>query len=89
MKIAKLDSWAMLLQEYDITFINIRGKDNILADAISQIWTINIYEDPAEDRSLHLPTTQNKACSSKATTSIQLIDSGLAQQLLNITTTML
>ena len=30
MKIAKLDRWVMLLQEYDITFVNIRGKDNIL-----------------------------------------------------------
>ena len=88
-QIAKLDRWAMLLQEYDITFIHIRGKDNILADAISQLHTINIYEDPAEDRSLHSPTTQNKACSSKATTSIQLLDSGTAQQLLNVTTTML
>ena len=28
MKIAKLDRWAMLLQEYDITFVHIKGKDN-------------------------------------------------------------
>ena len=35
MKIAKLDRWAMLLQEYDITLIHIKDKDNILADAIS------------------------------------------------------
>ena len=35
MKIAKLDRWAMLLQEYDITFIHIKGKGNILADSIS------------------------------------------------------
>ena len=33
MKIAKLDRWAMLLQEYDITFVHIKLKDNILADA--------------------------------------------------------
>ena len=37
MKIAKLDRWAMLLQEFDITFVHIRGKDNILADAISRL----------------------------------------------------
>ena len=30
MKIAKLDRWVMLLQEYDFTFVHIRGKDNIL-----------------------------------------------------------
>ena len=37
MKIAKLDRWALLLQEYHITSIHISGKDNILADAISQL----------------------------------------------------
>ena len=40
MKIAKLDRWVMLLQEYDITFVHIRGKDNILTDAISRLRTI-------------------------------------------------
>ena len=29
MEITKLDRWVMLLQEYDITFTHIRGKDNI------------------------------------------------------------
>ena len=43
MKIAKLDRWAMLLQEYDITFVDIKGNDNILADAISRLCTIDIY----------------------------------------------
>ena len=35
MKIAKPDRWAMLLQEHDITFVHIKGKDNILANTIS------------------------------------------------------
>ena len=48
MKIAKLDRWAMLLQEYDIKFIHIKGKDNILADAISRLCTLDIYADPAK-----------------------------------------
>ena len=89
MEITKLDRWAMLLQEYDISFIHIRGKDNILADAISRLCTINIYEDLAEDKSLHTPTAQNTAHSIKATDNVQLLDSGTAQQHLNITTTML
>ena len=38
----------MLLQEYDITFVHIRGKDNILADAISRLHTIDIYEKAIE-----------------------------------------
>ena len=48
MKTAKLDRWAMFLQEYDMKFIHIKGKDNILADAISRLCTIDIYEDPTE-----------------------------------------
>ena len=79
----------MLLQEYGITFIHIRGKDNILADAISQLQTVNIYEDPAEDRLLHSPTAQNTAHSSKVTDNIQLLDSKTAQQFINITIAML
>ena len=79
MKITKLDRWAMLLQEYDITFIHIRGKDNILADAISQLQTINTYEDPAENKPLHSPPTQSTACPSNVTDDVQLPDSGTAQ----------
>ena len=56
MKIAKLDRWAMLLQEYDITFVHIRGKDYILTDAISRLCTIDIYEDAIETQ--HLAITQ-------------------------------
>ena len=89
MKIAKLDRWAMLLQEYDITFLHIRGKDNILADAISQLHTINIYEEPIENKQLHSPTTQNTMHPNKVTDTIQQLDSVTALQLLNITTTML
>ena len=55
MKIVKLDRWAMLLQEYKIMFSHIKGKDNILADEISRLHTISIYEDPTEDRLQHSP----------------------------------
>ena len=79
----------MLLQEYNITIIHIRGKDNILADAISRLQTINIYEDPAENKPLHSPTTQSTAYPSKVTDNVQLLHSGTTQQLLNITITTL
>ena len=85
MKIAKLDRWVMLLQEYDITFVHIRGKDNILADAISQLHTINIYEHPIENNQIHSPTTQNTMHPNKVTNTIQELDSVTAIQLLNIT----
>ena len=52
-KIAKLDRWVMLLQEYDITFVHIIGKDNILANAISRLCTIDIYANAIETQHSH------------------------------------
>ena len=57
MKIAKLDRWAMLLQEYDITFVHIEGKDDILADAIPRLCTIDIYERAIETQHSHVAKT--------------------------------
>ena len=45
----------MLLQESDIRFIHIKGKDSILADALSRLHTIDIYEDPTEAKLQHPP----------------------------------
>ena len=70
----KLDRWAMLLQEYDIRFVHIRGKDNILADAISRLCTINIYEDPTEVKLQHPPIPLSKVKSSKVTDNMQHLD---------------
>ena len=67
MKTAKLDRWAMLLQEYDIKLIHIKGKDNILAAAISRLHTTDIYEDPAEVRLQHPPVPKSQPKSSKVT----------------------
>ena len=55
-KIAKLDRWVMLLQEHDITFVHIRGKDNILPDAISRLCMISVYEEAIEDKQHHCNT---------------------------------
>ena len=57
MRIARLDRWAMLLQEYYITFVHIKGKDNILADAISRLHTIDIYEKTIETQHSHAVKT--------------------------------
>ena len=75
MKIAKLDGWAMLLQEYDITFVHIRGKDNILADAISRLCTINVYKVVIEDKQHHLLGSQNASHSSAKAEQIQQLNS--------------
>ena len=79
----------MLLQEYDITFVHIGGKDNILTDAISRLCTINIYDDAVEDKQQHSLDTQGTTHCSKVAEDIQLLDSGTPPQLLNITTTTL
>ena len=89
MKIAKLDRWVMLLQEYDITFVHTRGKDNILTDAFSRLCAINFYDNAVEDKQQHSLSTQGTTHSSKVAEDIQLLDSRTPQQLLNITTVML
>ena len=89
MKIAKLDRWAMLLQEYDIPFVHIKGKDNILADVISRLCTINAYDDAVENKQYHSLGTQGTAHSSKTAKNTELVDSTTPQQLLNISTTTL
>ena len=59
MKIAKLDRWVMLLQEYDITFVHIKGKDNILENAFSTLCTIDIYKKATETQHSHAVKTAN------------------------------
>ena len=88
MKIAKLDRWAMLLPECDIKFVHIKGKDNILADAISRLCTLDIYKDPAAAKGKSKPTSvpENLQKSSKTQYEIKRIDVRIPQQLLNITT---
>ena len=86
MKIAKLDRWTMLLQQYNIEFVNIKGKDNILVDAIWRLHTIDIYKDPAELRLWHPPVSKIQPGSSEVTDNMKLLDTRTAQQLLNITT---
>ena len=88
MKIAKLDRWAMLLQEYNITFLHIRGKDNILADAISRLCTINIYDDTKENKH-HSLDAQETTHSYREAEQIQLVDSTTPPQLFNLSTTTL
>ena len=88
MKIAKLDRWAMLLQEYDITFVHIRGKDNILADAISRLCTIDMYEEAIETQ--HSPITQTTTTQlDEKVEQIQHVNSSPLLQLLNMNSTTL
>ena len=88
MKIAKVDRWAMLLQEYDITFVHIKGKDNILADAISRLCTIDNYKKAIETQhscAVKAATTQLD----EAVEQIQHVDSPPLPQSLNMNSTTL
>ena len=85
-KIAKLDRWAILLQEYDMTFVHIRGKDSILTDAISRLCTINVYEEAIEDKQHHLLGLQNATHSNAKAEQIQHLNSSTPLQLLNMNT---
>ena len=48
-KIPKLNRWSMELAGYDITFIHIKGKNNVPVDAISRLKTLNISKEPFEN----------------------------------------
>ena len=46
MKIPQLDPWSIKLSDYNLTFVHIKGTDNILADAISRLKILEIDTEP-------------------------------------------
>ena len=45
-KIPKFNKWSMELADCNIMFVYIRGKNNVLTDAISRLKTLNTYKEP-------------------------------------------
>ena len=45
----KLNGWSMGLADYNVTFVHIKGKESVFADAISRLKTLNIYKEPLND----------------------------------------
>ena len=78
----------MLLQEYDITFVHIKGKDNILADAISRLQTIDIYEKTTETQNSHVTKTTTTQLD-ETVEQIQHVNSSPLPQSLNMNSTTL
>ena len=78
----------MLLQEYDITFVQIKGKDNILPNAISRLPTLDIYENATEPQ--HSAAVKTSITQQEGTIDlIQHIDSAILLQSLNMNSTTL
>ena len=48
MKSKTMDRWAHELQQYNIKFQHVAGKDNVIADAISHLKTANLYKGPKD-----------------------------------------
>ena len=46
MKSKTIDRWALKLQQYNIKFQHVASKDNIIAEAISHLKTVNLNEEP-------------------------------------------
>ena len=51
-----LDCWALELQQFNIQFEHISGKKTVVADAISQLRTLGLYQDNGND---NIATTDN------------------------------
>ena len=49
LKIPKLNRCSMELADYNVMFVHIKYKHNILADAIFKLKTLNIYKEPLEN----------------------------------------
>ena len=73
----------------DITFVHIRGKDNILTDAISRLCTIDIYEKAIETQCSHVTKAITTAQLDETVEQIQHVNSSSLLQLININSTTL
>ena len=57
MKSKTVDRWALELQQHNIKFQHVAGKENIVADTISHLKTANLYEEPNDQEVSKTPET--------------------------------
>ena len=43
-----MDRWVLKLQQYNVKFKHVAGKENIVADATSHLKAVNLYEEPED-----------------------------------------
>ena len=63
----------MELADYNITFVQIKGKHNILVDAISRLKTLNIYEEPLENPNAQVVNNTQQVVTEVCATSMHII----------------
>ena len=51
-KLSYLNRWSMELAEYNITFVHIKGKNNVCADVISRLKMLDIYKEPMKNQKI-------------------------------------
>ena len=54
----------MELTDYNLTFVHIKGNDNILVDAISRLKTLDTYIEPMENGKTDEPRNTENALQS-------------------------
>ena len=57
MKIPKLNHWSLELSDYNLTFVHIKGNDNILVDAISRLKVLEKYMELIENLRTDAPNS--------------------------------
>ena len=57
MKRQTMDRWALDLQQYNVKFKHVAGKKLVVADAISCLKAVNLYEDLNDHKVSRTPET--------------------------------
>ena len=73
-KIPKVNRWSMDLVDYNITFVHIKGKPNILEDVISRCKMLNIYEELSENPKAQIVSNSQLSVMEICATSMHTID---------------
>ena len=72
-KTPKLNRWSMQLADYNITLMHIKGKHNILADAICRLKMLNIYKVPLENPNIQVVNNMQQVVTEVYATSMHTI----------------
>ena len=66
-----------MLADYNISFMHIKGKHNILADAISKLKMLNIYEEPLENPKVQIVSNSQSVVMEICATSMHTVDTNM------------